>query len=106
MNEEIRQLLDELKKQLILVYGDRLKGVYLFGSCARNEAGRESDVDVVIVLDRVESYSREIDSTSTIIASLSLRFGRSISRVFTSEQQWNTEGTMFLQNVRGEAISA
>jgi predicted nucleotidyltransferase len=41
--------------------GARLKGVYLFGSYARGEAGEESDVDVLIVLDRVESYSQEIE---------------------------------------------
>lgn len=105
MDEEIRHLLSELKEQLILLYGDRLKGVYLFGSCARDEADQESDVDILIVLDHVENYSREIDSTSAIIAALSLRFGRSISRVFTSEERWKTEGTIFFQNAREEAIS-
>ena len=31
-------------------YGDRVKGVYLFGSRARGDATSESDVDVAVVL--------------------------------------------------------
>jgi predicted nucleotidyltransferase len=104
IREEIGPLLSELRERLELLYGSRLKGVYLFGSYARGEADEESDVDVLIVLDHLGNYSREIDATSQIASELSLQFGRSISRVFTTEQQWRTQHTAFFQNVREEAI--
>lgn len=106
MTETIRQLLTELKSRLEGLYGTRLRGVYLFGSHARGEADEESDVDVLIVLDRVERYSGEIERTSEAVAEVSLEYGVSVSRVFASEGQWREHRTLFFQNVREEAVSA
>lgn len=106
MNENIRQVLVRLKRNLSEIYGERLKGIYLFGSQARNEAEEESDVDVLIVLDRVDNYSKEIDRTSETIAELSLEYGRSISCVYLPEDRWKHDQTMFLINVREEAVPA
>lgn len=104
MNQGIRETLRHLKQGLAELYGERLKGVYLFGSYARGEADDESDIDVLIVLDRVENYSQEISRTSELIASLSLECDRSISRVFVSKERWGNDQTMFLMNVREEAV--
>lgn len=103
MREEIRAVLKRMKEGLAELYGPRLRGVYLFGSHARGEAESESDIDVLIVLDCVENYSAEIASTSELIGRLSLECGRSISRVFVSEQSWFQDQTIFLLNVREEA---
>ena len=106
MTDTIRMLLKELKAGLGRLYGKRLKGVYLFGSCARGEADEESDIDVLIVLDRIDNYSQEIDRSSELVARLSLQYDRSISCVYVSEERWKHEETMFLINVREEAVPA
>jgi len=106
MTDTIRALLKELKSALSRLYGQRLKGVYLFGSHARGEADDESDVDVLIVLDRIENYSKEVDRSSELVARLSLQYDRSISCVYVSEERWKHEETMFLINVREEVVSA
>jgi type I restriction enzyme S subunit len=106
MEHRIAQILKELKSRLASLYGERLKGVYLFGSYARNEADEESDVDVLIVLDQVENYSHEISQTGLLISEISLKYGISVSRVFTSETQWRENQTMFYLNVREEAVPA
>jgi type I restriction enzyme S subunit len=106
MNEHIRQVMVPLKNELSKIYGERLKGVYLFGSYARGEADEESDVDVLIVLDRIHNYSKEIDRTSELVAKFSLEYGRSISCVYLPEDRWKHDHTMFLINVREEAIPA
>ncbi|RMF50600.1 MAG: nucleotidyltransferase domain-containing protein [Bacteroidetes bacterium] len=106
MNKEIREVLCRLKQGLSDLYGERLKGVYLFGSYARGEADEESDIDVLIVLDRVDNYSQEIDHTSELVAQLSLDSDKSISCVYLSEDRWKREETMFLINVREEAVPA
>jgi predicted nucleotidyltransferase len=83
----------------------RLRGVYLYGSYARGEQDDESDLDALIVLDRMDRYGAEIDRTGQLISSLSLRHGTSISRVFVSEEDWMCLDTAFLSNVRAEAIA-
>ena len=100
-----REALSELKISLAGLYGERLKGVYLFGSYARDEPDEESDLDVLIVLDRVDDYSAEISRTSEVTAAASLRHGIPLSRVFATEQQWRNDRTLFFLNVR-EAATA
>ncbi len=106
MTGTIRSLMDELKKGLMALYGTRLRGVYLFGSYARHEADRESDVDVLVVLDQISHYAGEVDRTSPLVSALSLQYGVSVSRVFVSEQDWSGRTTPFLANVRDEAVPA
>ena len=106
MDATVKRILSELKARLAADYGERLKGVYLFGSYARGEADEESDLDVLIVLDRVDGYSREISRTGPVISELSLKHGIPLSRVFASEAQWRDDPTLFFLNVREEAIPA
>src|SRR5919197_1515252 len=42
------------------LYGERLKQVVLFGSWARGDAHPESDIDLLVVLDRVDSLWDEL----------------------------------------------
>jgi predicted nucleotidyltransferase len=103
---EIRKVLGDLKAGLRLVYGDRLRGIYLFGSYARGDADRESDLDVLVVLQDFERYALEVDRTAELAADVSLKYGVTISLVFFREPEWLHGDTSFLSNVRDEAISA
>lgn len=106
MSDNIRAIVLRLRDGLAEIYGERLKGVYLFGSHARGEADEESDIDILIVLDRVDDYSSEIERTSGLVSRLSLECGRSISRVVAPEKRWREDQTMFFLNVRSEAKAA
>ena len=106
MSKQIRHLLARLREELEGTYGARLRGLYLYGSFARGNEDAESDVDVIIVLDRIDTYGAEVARTSTLISTLSLQAGVSISRVFVSQQDWTDRDSPFLANVRGEAIAA
>ena len=46
----IKPLLNELKRDLQELYGDRLVKLILFGSHARGEANLDSDIDLLAVL--------------------------------------------------------
>ncbi len=102
----VKALMGELRAGLQAIYGDRLKGVYLYGSYARGEADPESDLDVLVVLDRIDSYSDEVDRTGELGAELSLKYSVSISKVYVSEFSWLHGDTSFLSNVREEALAA
>lgn len=106
MTDKTKEIITEAKKHLADLYGVRLKGLFLFGSYARDEADEESDVDLLIVLDDVEDYSEEIGATSELISKLALKYDLSLSRVFASEEDWRDNHTLFFKNVREEAIPA
>jgi len=52
---------------LRLLYGERLRQVLLFGSWARGDAHPESDIDLLVVLDRVDSPWDELRSMEEIL---------------------------------------
>jgi predicted nucleotidyltransferase len=49
------------------LYGDRLRQVLLFGSWARGDADPESDIDPMVVLDRVDDVLEEVDRMEPIL---------------------------------------
>lgn len=103
---EVEAALTELRAGLEELYGERLRGVYLYGSYARGDARPGSDLDVLVVLNRVDRYGEEIDRTGTLASRISLAHGVSVSRVFVDEAAFRAGETPFLASVRHEAIPA
>lgn len=66
--ERAIEIVREFHERLSAIYGDRLRGVYLYGSYARNEANEDSDIDVAVVLagpvKRREERKRVIELVS------------------------------------------
>ena len=106
MPANIQKLLGELKKELVCMYGEQLKGVYLYGSYARGENQPGSDVDVMIVLTSYQRYGDEIKRTSELNAKLSLDYNLSVSRLFMTEERWKHDDSPLLRNVRAQGQPA
>jgi predicted nucleotidyltransferase len=102
---DLDHVLRRLKRELEELYGDRLKGVYLFGSRARGEAEADSDVDVAVVLDDFEYACDEIQRMAQMGSDISLDADLLISIVPIREAHWRGKKTVFLENVRREAVS-
>ncbi len=102
----IRKLIKELKEGLVHIYGDRLKGIYLYGSYARGDYVDGSDLDLLIVLQDYQRYGDEIERTSKLVGGLSLDYGITVSRVFMKESQWRYSDTPLLRNIHAEGLPA
>lgn len=96
----------EARAGFAALYGERLRGLYLFGSHARGEAGPDSDIDLLVVLDRVPHYYGELQRSAELASDLSLAYDVSISRVFLSEDEWRRGEGPFLTTVREDAVAA
>ncbi|MGH2830417.1 MAG: UPF0158 family protein [Actinomycetota bacterium] len=57
---DARRIAQAFAEDLKGLYGDRLKAVMLFGSWARGDAHPESDIDLLVVLDRFDSWAQEL----------------------------------------------
>lgn len=73
------QLLEAIGSVLRRVYGQRLRGIVLYGSVAREEASADSDVDLLVLLDSVPRYGPEVRTCIDELYALSEEIGRRIS---------------------------
>jgi predicted nucleotidyltransferase len=69
--EAIAPILERLKAGLQELYAPKLRRLILFGSCAREEAEPDPDIDVAVVLDDCESDFDEVRRTGELAASIS-----------------------------------
>ena len=105
-NRDVSESLSGLRGGLQMIYGPRLRGLYLFGSRARGDETPDSDLDVLVVLDRVDHYMTELERTGALVAQVSLDASVALSRVFVPETEWLSGRSAFLENVREEAVPA
>lgn len=85
--EEVLKLAREFHESLAGLYGDRLVGVYLYGSYARGDATEDSDIDIAVVLEGPVNARRETRRTSEVFSDLCLRENCLLIPFFLSEEE-------------------
>lgn len=103
---DVREIVSQLRKQLEVLYGNRLAHVILFGSHARGDADPDSDIDVLVVLLGKVNLGEEIQRTGDIVTGLSLKNDAVISCVFMDENRYLHRNGPLLRNIRKEGIAA
>jgi len=108
--QRIQPILDTLEQKLRGLYGDRFRGLYVFGSYARPDAGIElpidSDLDVAVLLSDIEDRYREVETMSEIAYDLSLEHGLSVSLTPLREDEFREGNTSFAKGISAYAKSA
>ncbi len=101
---EVRAALDELKEALADLYGERLAGVYLYGSYARGDFTEDSDIDLLIAIEGDVQSTREMDRISEARSDICLRYNLLIA-TYPVPAHWILERqNPFFENVRREAV--
>lgn len=103
---KIKKLLEEFKKEVEQIYGDKLKQVILYGSHARGDFTEGSDIDLLILLEGKVVPGKEIDRMIDIITDINLKYGVLISVYPVSEEDYTNVNSPLLINVRREGVPA
>lgn len=105
MNQKTKSVLDILRHQFEIFYGDRLAHMVLFGSRARGDAESDSDIDVLVVLHGSVDAVEEIRRTSGIVSNLCLEYEVVISCVFMDIYRYENKQGPLLRNIRKEGVA-
>ncbi|GAB2516385.1 nucleotidyltransferase domain-containing protein [Spirosoma aerophilum] len=103
--DQLQALSQEVKQALTELYGDRLAQVVLYGSYARGDYHKESDVDYLVVLqDEYVRAGKEVRMMAPSIGPLSLKYDVEVSVFPTSATHYSSGHTPFYQAVQQEGI--
>lgn len=103
VNDEIQEFVKAIQKLL----GIRLKKVILYGSYARGDYNKQSDVDIMILTDlsfeEIENYR---DKISDIAYDIELKTGIILSPVIKIIEKYNSKVNYipFYKNVEKEGV--
>ena len=98
----VQLALKELQEYLSKVYGERLRGIYLYGSYARGDFRPDSDVDVLIALEGMPNPSQEIDRIGDGVADICLDHNVLITTFPVPEEWLKKRKSPLFENVRRE----
>ena len=104
INQASRPILEELRSELQRLYKGKFDRLILYGSHARGDANENSDIDVMAVIEGVESPMKELGKLSKIISRLSLKYDTLISLYPISPDDFERRTSPLLLNIKKEGI--
>ena len=95
----------EARRHLQDIYGQRLRGVYLYGSAARDQLTPDSDIDIAVVLDEIPSRFAEHTRTSRLGSDISLDHSTVVLFFFAKEKDFEAGRFAIHRAIKTEGIS-
>jgi len=100
----LKDILEDFKKEILNLYGNKLKKIILYGSYARGEENEDSDIDLAIVIKGEIRPFKELDRMSEITYDIELKYDILLSLYPISEEHYQNLSTPFLLNIRKEGV--
>ena len=97
-------ILRKCRAVLEALYGERLRGVILFGSAARGEDTPESDIDLLLLLDGDVNGPAEVRRIWDVLYPVQLECDRAISVMPVEASAYQRGESNLYQNVLAEGI--
>ena len=108
-DENLKKILQEIAELLRNVYGERLRAVILYGSVARGTQTKDSDVDIMVLIEGTDEelrrYEEKLGDVSTDLALKYLRVFSIIDVKYQEYMEWRTISP-FYKNVDREGVVA
>ena len=104
--EKALTIASKTRRVLEEIYGERLRGVYLYGSAARDQLTPDSDIDIAIILDEIQNRFEEHERTSQLGSDVSLEYNTLVSFLFASEADYRKGRFAVHRTIREEGIRA
>ena len=93
-DENLKKILQEIAELLRNVYGERLRAVILYGSVARGTQTKDSDVDIMVLIEGTDEelrrYEEKLGDVSTDLALKYLRVFSIIDVKYQEYMEWRT----------------
>jgi predicted nucleotidyltransferase len=101
---KIRDVVLELERGLRDLYGNRFRGLLLYGSYARGTAWEGSDVDLLLLLQGPVDPIGEILAMECVAWPLSLDSGLVLSVMPADVESWRSGEGVFFRTIRSDAV--
>lgn len=94
----------EIKTRLEAAFQDRLQGVLLYGSAARNESQEASDLDLMVLLDGPVRLGRDLDKIVEALYPVQLEVDAPIHATPVSAKAFAAGEYGLYRNARREGV--
>jgi predicted nucleotidyltransferase len=103
--KKITKILATTKEEMSALYPQRLKGIILYGSYARGDYAKGSDVDLLLLLDNMDDPTAEMDRYAPSIYDLSLKYDTVVSVVPLDYESYLSKKTPLILNAQKEGMA-
>jgi predicted nucleotidyltransferase len=98
-------IIKKCKETLAKYYGERLKGVILYGSMARKQATATSDIDLLVLIAPPLDYFAELWQIVTVLYPLQLESEHLISAKPVSVKDFEAGSVSLYRNAKREGVT-
>ena len=98
------ELLKRVKSSLQQAFGDRLRGVILYGSEARGTAEPDSDIDFLVLLNEPVHYWDDMGTCIHVLYPFVLETGRPIHAKPVDIKEYEAQVWPLYQSVKEEGV--
>lgn len=102
--KKVQQIVHEAKEQLQTIYSGQLREMILFGSYARGDYTKGSDIDLLMLLDEITDPAAERERYLPIICDLSLKHDTVVSLIPMRFSTYYQNKTPLILNVHKEGV--
>ncbi|MDK2864887.1 MAG: uncharacterized protein PWP37_1079 [Thermotogota bacterium] len=104
MDEKITRLVNQVKSHLRKRYGEKIREVILYGSHVRGEATKDSDIDILVLIDDSLDPFEVRRNLSDLLFDILLEHDELMSVVVLPEDFFENYNYPFMLNVKKEGI--
>jgi len=103
--QQALEIAAKVRKELEKLYGERLRGVVLFGSAARDKLDEDSDIDIAIILDEIPDRFAEHELAGDLGSQISLEYNTLVSFFFVPQCDYEQGKYAAYRAIKREGIA-